>query len=280
MARVFLDVFFIPEVGWEGERFDSFLLCVDRHSGWTIARPTRHAGLTGEKAAHLLLDSGWGEMGLPAVITSDQGAQFASHFWRTLCARLGVRGAYSQAHRPQANGRAEVGGRVLQDILRKIGGGDPKFNWVQALPRALRIHHDAVDPVRGFSPYQAVFGRDRAVGGLPWPVEKECLDASDFLEQMRELDSLIARRLNARHALVAAKLNDKRLKLPPHAVGDWVWLKRPKVVGGGKAPNVVEGSLPNPETGGGLQLCPSASRGGAGGCPCGPTEGLRVAAFG
>ena len=171
--------------------------------------------------------------------------------------------------------------KVLQDILRKIGRGDPRFNWFQALPRVLRIHHDAVDPVRGFSPYQAVFGLDRAVGGLPWPVEKECLDASDFLEQMRELDSLIARRLNARHALVAAKLNDKRLKLPPPM--RWVigsGSSGPRWWGGGKAPNVVEGSLPNPETGGGLQLCPSASRGGAGGCPCGPTEGLRVAAFG
>jgi len=56
-----MDMFAMPPVEWQGEPFDCFLLCVDRLSGWTLARPSTKLGLTGEKAAHLMLDAGWGE---------------------------------------------------------------------------------------------------------------------------------------------------------------------------------------------------------------------------
>ena len=58
--------------------------------------------------------------GIPSVITSDQGSQFVGQWWRTLCARLGIRQAYSQAYRAQANGRAEVAGKTLIGLLRKL----------------------------------------------------------------------------------------------------------------------------------------------------------------
>ena len=114
---------------------------VDRLTSWMMARPSLKLGLTGEKAAHLMLDGSWGELGVPITVTSDQGSQFVSQWWLTICSRLGVRSAFSQAHRPQANGRAEVCGRILQTALRKLHL-ENHVNWVEALPRALRTHHD------------------------------------------------------------------------------------------------------------------------------------------
>ena len=93
--------------------------------------------------------------------------------------------AYSQAHRPQANGRAEVAGRVVQDLLRRLFL-DGEVNWVEALPRALRIHHDTLDPTIGMTPYEAIFGRARPVGGLPWEVEIECEEAKEFFQRMEK----------------------------------------------------------------------------------------------
>ena len=133
MASVCLDVFIMPIATWEGSHYDAFLLCVDRHSGWMVAKPTQKSGLSGENAAHLMLDATWGEVGVPSVITSDQGPQFVSQWWQTMCSRLGIRCAYSQSHRPQANGRAEVAGRVLHDVLRNILV-DHDLNLVEALP--------------------------------------------------------------------------------------------------------------------------------------------------
>ena len=113
MTSVCLDIFSLPSVTWSGERFDSLLLCVDRLTGWIIARPCQKIGLTAERAAHVLIEEGWDTFGIPAIITREQGPQFTGQWWRTMCARLGIRQAYSQAYRPQANFRAEVAGKSL-----------------------------------------------------------------------------------------------------------------------------------------------------------------------
>jgi len=176
-SSVSLDVFAMPDSVWDDKHFDCFILCVDRLSGWMLARPASNAGLTGEVAAHLIIDGGWGELGIPTQITSDRGSEFISQFWLTLCARLGVNVAFSQAHRPQANGRAEVAGKSLIAVLRKLDLED-NVNWVEALPRALRIIHDRVGE-GGLSPHQIMFGRDRNLAGLPYDPIRVCEDADE-----------------------------------------------------------------------------------------------------
>ena len=233
MAHVCLDVKYMPRVTYDGQNYDAILLCVDRHSGWVIARPTQIDGLTGDLAAKILLDGSWGEVGIPSVITSDQGVQFKNDFWATLCSRLGIRQAFSQSYRAQSNGRAEVAGRVLVDILRKLLI-DQNISWVEALPRALRILHDLRDPVLDVSPYELVFGRQRALAGLPWTTPRECPDAAEFLEHMRQVDANLARLLNAAHEKVARRVNAHRKEGPDFQVGDWVWYARPREVGGMK----------------------------------------------
>lgn len=74
---------------------------MDRGRGWMFGRPTTKLGLTGEMMEHLLLDSSWGEIGVPTIITSGQGPHFTDEFWRTIGARLGVSQAFLQARRPK-----------------------------------------------------------------------------------------------------------------------------------------------------------------------------------
>ena len=170
---------------------------------------------------------------LQHIITCDKGAQFISQFWETLCARMGIRQAFSQAYWPRANGRAEVAGRVLMDILRKIHA-QTNINWVEALPRALRIQHDAVNPITGLSPYEIMFGRPRNLAGLPWAPSKPSQDAQDFLDRRVEIDREVAEALNKAHAEVARQFNAHKKPKPPYNIGDWVWLMKPKQVGGVK----------------------------------------------
>jgi hypothetical protein len=232
MASVCLDIFSMPPATWLGESFDCYLLCVDRLTGWMIARPTTKQGLTGEKAAHLLMDSSWGEVGLPSIVTSDQGTQFTSQWFHTMCLRLGIRMAFSQAHRPQANGRAEVCGRILQLSLRKMHF-DEGINWVEALPRALRLHHDMAGDFN-VSPYEMVFGRERNLAGIPWQPVRECMEVQDFLKHMEAMDRKVAQALNDAHDKIQKRVNNKRKAKAPFEDGDWVWLMSPKKVGGQK----------------------------------------------
>ena len=225
-TSVSLDVFSLPLVQWNTVKYDQLLICVDRQSGWIIARPTLKVGFTAEKAAHLILENGWDTFGIPSVITSDQGAQFVGQWWRTMCARLGIRQAYSQAYRPQANGRAEVAGRTIIGILRKLQV-EEKVNWVEALPRVLRMYHDTPGE-SGISPFQVVFGRERNLAGCPYEPLRECESAHAFFDRMSELDAKVAATLNESHWQEARRLNEKRAKPTPYHPGDKVWLLRPK----------------------------------------------------
>jgi hypothetical protein len=226
MSSVALDIFDMPSTTWLGNPYDCVLLCVDRASGWIVARPTTKMGLTGEKAAHLLLDSSWGEMGVPSIITSDQGTQFISQWWRTICSRLGIRQAYSQARRPQANGRAETAGRTLRSVLRKLNTDTP-LNWVEALPRVLRLRHDLPTPLMGLSPYQMVFGRERPLAGLPIPIEVRCPSADMFIEHMAELDKHISKVLNEELQKQEKRLNKTRPRKLQFENEEWAWILRP-----------------------------------------------------
>ena len=150
-----------------------------------------------------------------------------------MCSRLGIRQAFSQAHHHQANGRAEVAGRVLQSLLQKLHA-QSNINWVEALPRALRIHHDSVDPVLGLSPYQAVFGRHRSLAQLPWSRETRCEDARQFFDRMAEVDAKVSTLREQWHYHIEAKVNSRRRSRPPYEVGDYVFLMKPERVGGNK----------------------------------------------
>ena len=152
-----------------------------------------------------------------------------------MCNRLGIRLAFSQAYRPQANGKAEVSGRVIKDMLRKLHIENKRgINWVEALPRVLRIQHDAIDPITGLSPYQIVFGRERALAALPWEKFEEAPEASTFFDHIAEIDVEVADRLNKAHQKLAERINASRRPKPPFCIGDWVYQLKPKPVGGVK----------------------------------------------
>ncbi len=132
-----VDIFSLLEVEWEGNTYDAAVLCVDRRSGWMIAQPSQYKGLTAEKCAHLLLDGGWSNFGVPSVVNSDKGPQFLEKWFQTMCARLCIREAFSKAYHLQANWRAEVAGKQLIECLRKIHA-EEEFNWW----RHCQVHSD------------------------------------------------------------------------------------------------------------------------------------------
>ena len=229
---VCVDIFSLPEVNWQENTYDALVLCVDRHSGWMIAQPSMHKGLTAEKCAHLLLDGGWTQFGVPSTITSDQGPQFVGQWFVTMCSRLGLRESFSQSHYPQANGRAEVAGQQLISLLRKLHA-ENEINWVEALPRALRHIHDRVGE-GGLSPYQILLGRERPLTGLPYSPERESQEAQDYFDHIEAVDQLVAVHLNKRHQKTQERHDAKIRARPEFQVGDLVWIMKPKPIGGHK----------------------------------------------
>ena len=141
-----------------------------------------------------------------------------------MCARLGVRVAYSQAYRPQANGKAEVAGKSLIAALRKVHTQD-KICWPEALPRVLWAYHNAPGEA-GLSPFQIMFGRDRFDAGMPLDLPHECESAVTFFERQKQIDEKVANRLKQMHTEEEKVYNAKHAKKPPFLAGDSVWVLR------------------------------------------------------
>ena len=118
-----------PQTTVDGVVYNAMEVCVDRHSGWIVAVPCRMEGLTAAAVAKAMLKHQWRPFGVPSVITCDQGSVFVNAWWQTMCARLGIHQALSQAYNHRANGRAEVAGQQLREMLRKMHISEG-INWL------------------------------------------------------------------------------------------------------------------------------------------------------
>lgn len=147
-----------------------------------------------------------------------------------MCGFLGIKQAFSHAYHHQSNGRAEVAGQQIMEILRKFWV-EENANWVHILPRVVNLIHDAVGE-SGLSPYQIVFGRDRPMANLPYRPTRECEDATDFFEKQRQTDEKVAKVLNEKHAHRQEVINAKRRDWDPFDLGTYVWYRRPENSGG------------------------------------------------
>jgi hypothetical protein len=226
MDSVAVDLFAMPAVTHDGHTYDWMAVCVDRLSGWMVATPMEGSkGVTADKVAKAMYHQ-WDMFGVPAVVASDRGSQFTSAWWQTLCAALGVRWAYGQAYHHQANGRAEVAGQRIMNVLSKLVTDItvPEASWVTLLPKALRHLHDAPGE-SGYSPYEIVFGRHRPLQGLPRDPPREAEDATDFLDRMQNITLKVAEKLNKTHEKRWKQINAKRRDPPPLAVGAKVWYR-------------------------------------------------------
>ena len=147
-----------------------------------------------------------------------------------MCGCLGITHVYTQPYHHEANGRAERAGQQILEVMRKINS-DRKINWVNALPRVLRLIHDAPGET-GLSPYEIVFGRQRFLANVPYKPRRECEDAQAFFERMKDIDNHVAEKLNSLHETQAKSLNKKRGELKAIPIGTLVWYRRPPGTGG------------------------------------------------
>ena len=227
MDNIAIDVFLMKPTKFEGHQYDCMVVIVERHSGWVTAFPEKREGLTAKRVARQCLLHHWDLFGIPRVVVSDQGPQFAANFWRTLCSHFGVTNTFCQAGHHRANGRAEVAGKILKNFMRKIQTTRPEWNWVEILPAALK-HLRTTPGESGLSPYQIILGREPLRAGIPIPPECECEDATSFVLRLQKQDQEVARLINDQHKKDFDTINDRLRNPAPLAVGDKVWVLRPR----------------------------------------------------
>ena len=173
-----------------------------------------------------MLDKGWHAFGIPGIVHSDMGPQFVGQWWQTMCARMGILRTHIPPNRPRANGRAERAGQQLLSLLRKLHV-EHNLNWVEALPRALRLHHDVVGEA-GLSPYHIMFGRNRNTQGIVYTPSRSCENSHQFFQRMEQIDKKVAEELNRIHLANATRRNLHKPQRKKFKVGELVWQLKPQ----------------------------------------------------
>lgn len=74
--------------------------------------------------------------GVPVVIISDNGTQFASQVVQQFCSDLGIQQKFSSVGHPQTNGQVESANKMILKELRKRCG-ETKGTWRDELPMVL-----------------------------------------------------------------------------------------------------------------------------------------------
>ena len=233
MNSIALDVFHYPSTSHDGEEYDRMLLCVCRLSGYLIAIPIpkpRHEnkdeGLTGKRAAHLVMERWVDRFGAPREICSDRGPQFVSQYFQTLCSKIGARSTMCLAGRHQGNGKAENTGKQLRRAIAKALTLNKGTNWVEVLPAVVRAWHETTGP-SGYTPNEIVFRKHNRTKGPPLAEPKGVAqDAAHYFQRREELIALARRAMIHVQETMAHKYNKRRRMSPNFSKGDRVWVRR------------------------------------------------------
>ncbi|KAJ1155054.1 hypothetical protein NDU88_007790 [Pleurodeles waltl] len=113
--------------------------------------------LTSSELATILLNRVVRYHGLPKVILSDRGSQFASNFWKIWCKTLQVTSTLSTSHHPQTDGQTERLNQTLKQYLRAYA--EKALNsWTSMLWLAELAYNNSFHTSTGVTPFFGLFG--------------------------------------------------------------------------------------------------------------------------
>ena len=159
----------------------------------------------------------WKDHGLPRIIVSDQGPQFASQVMTDLCKRLSISPKLSTAHHPQMDGQTEVMNQEVQQYLCLFCAKEQE-HWVDWLGLAQFGINNRQHLATKFSPFQLTRTYTPHMG-----VEHHAAKApavEEFTDRLsRAYDNLIKA-----HSRILTQTNWSHSDAPAYAIGDHVWL--------------------------------------------------------
>ena len=136
-----------------------------------------------ESCAHAFIFTWISRFDVPALLTSDSGAQFTSSVWARVCETLKISHPTTTSFHLQSNRMVERFHCSLKSSLRAFLAGQ---DWVQHLPLVLLGLHTTPKEDSGYAPAEALYCTQLAVPG-------EFLEATDLppTDFLQKIDSAI-----------------------------------------------------------------------------------------
>jgi hypothetical protein len=133
--------------------FTAILVIVDQLTKQALFLPTTD-DVTSHGVARMYFTNVFARHGVPSHITSDRGAEFVSHFFRSLGTLLGIRLHFTSGYHPQADGQTERVNQTLEQYLR-IHCNYQQDDWSDWLPIAEFAYNNAESAATRTTPFFA-----------------------------------------------------------------------------------------------------------------------------
>ena len=202
--------------------FTAILVVIDRLSKQAIFIPT-HDTITSPKLAQLFLLHVFTKHGVPAHVTSDQGSEFVSHFFRSLGKALDMKLHFTSGYHPEGDGQTERANQTLKQYLRMYCNYQ-QDNWSDLLPLAKFAYNNAPSTTTGVSPFFANKGYHPNLTVHP----KHDLSSAQAREYAVDLESLheyLCEEMGAAQKRYQGPADTRRSPAPDFKVGDQVFVK-------------------------------------------------------
>ena len=126
---------------------------------------------------------------MPKTIVSNRDVKFLSYFWKTLCAKLGIKLLFSTTYHPQTDGQMEVTNRTLSTLLRVLIKKNIK-EWEECLPITEYAYNRTRHSTTGKSPFEVVYDFNplSPLDILPLPLhERTNMDVSAQVTHLKKM---------------------------------------------------------------------------------------------
>jgi hypothetical protein len=200
--------------------FDSIFIVVDQGLSKGVILCPCNKTIDAEGTIKLYIDNVFIQYGLPDVIISDRGPQFASNVFNGIFDTIGVKHRMSTAYHPQTDGQTERYNQDLEAYLRIYCAYKPN-EWNNKLSLAQFAHNARTHEAIKQSPFQLMYGTKPMA--LPEVSEKTNSPVAN--NRINQLYKSREEALAA-HDLARIKMMERTTnRTKPFKVNDQVWLE-------------------------------------------------------
>jgi transposase InsO family protein len=200
--------------------FDAIVVFTDRFTKRVYIEPCNKTA-TARDLALIFFRTVFRNQGMPRILLSDNGPQFASEFWKAFFELLQTDIRLTSSYHPQSNGQTERFNRTLIEALRSFVNARHD-NWDEFLTHFEFAYNSTVNASTGFSPFILQFAQ---APRAPWDSvldqggdEKRKMSGKDMAMSLG-FDTLsnLKRARDSLHAAAQTQRVRNALRSAPHA---------------------------------------------------------------
>lgn len=184
---------------------------------------------TAEETARAMVDQVFTRIGCPLTIHGDQGRNFESSLFKSICEDFHVHKTRTTPYRPSANGQVERFNRTVMDAVRCFVSNS-QTDWDEYLPQLARAIRSSVNRVTGLTPNMMMYGREVNMPAdlvFQPPASDTTTDEAEYVCKLKEAiiraHEIARQKLKTSHSFMKRDY-DVRIRQVEYKPGDLVYI--------------------------------------------------------